>query len=166
MSEKLIEALPAVMEQKWNEWTSDTGCFPDDFTWKGGKGVLYFSAGNWVSRIQAALRARFHGGTKAVNDILAERERQTGKLGWTPEHDDDHVKGELAAAAACYAVGAMLRVPMPAANIGPWSRSRKMLWPWAESDWRPSSARRNLVKAGALILAEIERLDRKEGCEA
>ncbi|MNY70647.1 hypothetical protein D3C86_2088230 [compost metagenome] len=34
-------------------------------------------------------------------------------------------------------------------------------WPWSEDWWKPSpEPRRNLVKAGALILADIERLDR------
>jgi hypothetical protein len=33
-------------------------------------------------------------------------------------------------------------------------------WPWAPELWKPANARRDLVKAGALILAEIERLDR------
>lgn len=33
-------------------------------------------------------------------------------------------------------------------------------WPWHRVWWKPSTRRRNLVKAGALILAEIERLDR------
>ena len=36
------------------------------------------------------------------------------------------------------------------------------LWPWLSSWWKPSTNRRDLVKAGALILAEIERLDRAE----
>ncbi len=34
------------------------------------------------------------------------------------------------------------------------------MWPWAEEWWKPINPRRNLVKAAALILAEIERLDR------
>lgn len=36
------------------------------------------------------------------------------------------------------------------------------VWPWDESWWKPTNRRRDLVKAGALILAEIERLDRAE----
>lgn len=34
------------------------------------------------------------------------------------------------------------------------------VWPWDESWWKPTTPRRDLVKAAALILAEIERLDR------
>ena len=39
------------------------------------------------------------------------------------------------------------------------------LWPWAAEWWKPKDCRRNLVRAGALILAEIERLDRKNGLQ-
>lgn len=86
----------------------------------------------------------------AERDVLAERYRQIAAEGWTPEHDDEHDDGSLAAAAACYALGDQAG-ELPAG----WPQS------WDESWWRPSAdARRNLVKAGALILAEIERLDR------
>lgn len=35
-------------------------------------------------------------------------------------------------------------------------------WPWSRAWWKPASRRRCLIKAGALILAEIERIDRAE----
>lgn len=92
--------------------------------------------------------------TNAVVSVLAERERQQAEEGWTPEHDDEHCNGELAMAAVCYIneTGTVNR------NGGkPWG------WPWDASWWKPNARRRNLVKAGALILAEIERLDRSEG---
>ena len=85
----------------------------------------------------------------ATRDVLAERRRQIEVEGWTPEHDDEHSAGEMAAAAACYALNAAGCGCEVARN-----------WPWDGSWWKPSTARRDLVKAGALILAEIERLDR------
>lgn len=85
----------------------------------------------------------------AVRDIVAERERQKAVEGWTSEHDDEHNRGELAEAAACYAYGEIID-----------TQTGCHLWPWGDDDWRPSDRRRELVKAGALILAEIERLDR------
>ncbi len=90
----------------------------------------------------------------AVRDVLAERRRQIEVEGWTPEHDDQHANGEMAGAAACYAVS----------DITHWARHHviKTLWPWAPECWKPSDHRRNLVKAGALILSEIERLDRAQ----
>lgn len=90
----------------------------------------------------------------AILDVMGERQRQQSVEGWTPEHDDEHCSGELAMAAVCYIndTGAVNR------NGGkPWG------WPWDASWWKPDTRRRNLVKAGALILAEIERIDRAAG---
>lgn len=89
---------------------------------------------------------------QALLDVLAERRRQIEAEGWTPEHDDKHAEG-LACAAACYAVGdRRLMIAGDMADIE--------VWPWDESWWKPTNRRRDLVKAAALILAEIERLDR------
>lgn len=91
--------------------------------------------------------------TTAAADVLAERCRQVAAEGWTPEHDDEHATGEMSRAAACYA------------QYGDWAAYRNTApndWPWHESWWKPSDSRRNLVKAAALILAEIERIDRIE----
>lgn len=90
----------------------------------------------------------------AILDVVAERQRQQSVEGWMPEHDDEHCNGELAMAAVCYIneTGTVNR------NGGkPWG------WPWDASWWKPNARRRNLVKAGALILAEIERIDRAAG---
>jgi hypothetical protein len=85
----------------------------------------------------------------AARDVLAERKRQIEAECWTPQHDDEHGNGEMAKAAACYALGSQ-----------GWPQRGVNFWPWDASWWKPASNRRNLVKAGALILAEIERLDR------
>lgn len=97
--------------------------------------------------------------------IAQERARQVSEEGWTPEHDDRHVGGELAGAAVCYAVQHL--------RIGNDFLRRKVetlageLWPWATSYWKPSKDPiRNLVKAGALIAAEIDRLQRAEAKES
>ncbi|WNO25064.1 hypothetical protein OKBPHCKP_00035 [Pseudomonas phage LPPA33] len=83
-------------------------------------------------------------------DVQAERRRQIIAEGWTPEHDDKHNGGELADAAACYALWA------GGINPGNW----REFWPWPPEWLKHSEPRRMLVKAGALILAEIQRLDR------
>ncbi|EPK3136953.1 MULTISPECIES: hypothetical protein [Enterobacter cloacae complex] len=85
----------------------------------------------------------------ALLDVIAERQRQRSVEGWTSEHDDAYQNSELADAAACYAIHAH--------NQG---FSTPAHWPWAPEWWKQSGARRDLVKAGALILAEIERIDR------
>lgn len=85
----------------------------------------------------------------ALLDVISERQRQRAVEGWTSEHDDAYQNSELADAAACYAINAH--------NQG---FSTPAHWPWAPDWWKQSGPRRDLVKAGALILAEIERLDR------
>lgn len=89
--------------------------------------------------------------TDAARDVLAERRRQMEQEGWTPAHDDEHGDGSMADAAGCYAAFAYS-----------WSGLGRppSLWPWAPVWWKPGNPRCNLVKAGALILAEIERVDR------
>ncbi|MER0859588.1 hypothetical protein AAA500_10210 [Pseudomonas aeruginosa] len=95
-------------------------------------------------------------------DVQAERRRQVEAEGWTPEHDDGHSHGQMARAAACYALAGS-----SAPNDGTAALLVSLAWPWDQQWWKPTSARRDLIKAGALILAEIERLDRaapgKEG---
>ncbi len=93
---------------------------------------------------------------KAWRDVMAERRRQTEVEGWTQDHDDAHDEGELARAAAAYARHAGSDEDSRQVNSG---YAPEDLWPWT-GFWKPSSRRRDLVKAGALILAEIERLDR------
>lgn len=91
--------------------------------------------------------------TEAARDVLAERQRQISAEGWTPDHDDEHGGGQLADAAACYALSAS---GMP---FELW----QAFWPWDGAWLKAGEGRRSLVKAGALILAEIERLDRLNG---
>lgn len=76
--------------------------------------------------------------------IADERQRQVEAEGRTPEHDDEH-EGELSDAAACYALGKRLPV-----------------WPWSTDWWKPTpdDRVRELTKAGALIPAEIDRINR------
>ncbi|HIE0007691.1 TPA: hypothetical protein ACXI5O_003741 [Pseudomonas aeruginosa] len=88
-------------------------------------------------------------------DVQAERRRQVEAEGWTPEHDDEHSHGQMARAAACYALAGS-----SAPSDGTAALLVSLAWPWDEQWWKPSTARRDLVKACALALAEIERLDR------
>lgn len=90
-----------------------------------------------------ALPVAVEGVSAAATDVLAERQRQVLEKGWSLDVDDGRVGGELERAAACYAVGD------PSVN-------------WWPRGWifRREAPRAGLVKAGALILAAIERLDR------
>lgn len=100
------------------------------------------------------------GLSQAAHDVLAERRRQIEAEGWTPEHDDEHGLGELARAAACYALHAASQASEHPGISLSLESSALGVWPWDQSWHKPGDQRRNLVKAGALILAELERLDR------
>jgi hypothetical protein len=94
----------------------------------------------------------------AIADIAAERARQKAVEGWTPEHDDEHDAGVLAAAASAYAVNA-------ADQLHPYSQGdggnkQPIMWPFDAEWWKPKNPRRDLVRAAALIVAEIDRIDR------
>ena len=93
----------------------------------------------------------------AIDDVIAERKRQIETEGWSQNHDDEHTMGELALAASCYAAHAGGRRDFV-------RRPHAMLprgWPhWAPEWWKPKTPRRDLIRAAALIVAEIERLDR------
>lgn len=101
--------------------------------------------------------------SQASLDVIAERRRQVEVEGWESEHDDQHNGAELALAAGAYCQSAAkptiyARKPGAAFSI-------PMCWPtwWDKAWWKPTNPRADLVKAGALIIAEIERIDREEG---
>jgi len=98
-----------------------------------------------------------------LDAIAAERLRQVEQEGWTPEHDDSHAGGDLAKAAAAYAMSASSDANHAAAQRLAENKLAPTMWPWCSSWWKPASRRRDLIKAGALIVAELERLDRMEG---
>lgn len=100
--------------------------------------------------------------------IVAERKRQITAEGWTAAHDDEHTDGDMRIVAQAYywhatgssalgwqycpiirdskRVEAQMRIPCP--------------WPWAPKWWKPKTPERDLERAGALCIAEIERLER------
>lgn len=98
----------------------------------------------------AASAIKRRRGVAAIEDVIAERERQVAIEGWAPAHDDTYRAGELPAAAVCYALHGAPQQGCP------------QQWPFAAEWWKPGEPRRNLVKAAALLIAEIERLDRAE----
>lgn len=107
------------------------------------------------------------GALGGIAAIAAERQRHAipgamrGKP-YTPQHDDEHTDGELALAGAAYAV------PQTTTKF---ENLRAAVWP---VNWTgiPSAAenlderKRELEKAGALIAAEWDRLDRIERQQA
>ncbi|WP_287029988.1 hypothetical protein [Pseudomonas sp. UBA6310] len=96
--------------------------------------------------------------TDAARDVLAERQRQIAFELWTPEHDDEHVCDEIAAFASFYAMPPAAR-EWDATSTGYGLTLGQAIVP---AGWQTKTGdrRRELVISGALILAEIERLDR------
>lgn len=112
---------------------------------------------DWNANLAPALHSPPDTGLReaAVTDVLAERERQKSEERFDAPHDDRHTHGELAYAAACYALAGT------GLALKEWLRTIIFrLWPWDQERWKHTDKRRSLVKSGALILAEIERLDR------
>ncbi|WP_275183563.1 hypothetical protein [Citrobacter freundii] len=91
--------------------------------------------------------------SSAITDIIVERLRQQSDEGWTPKNDDMYKLGTLSTAAACYATRAF--------STSAYKATIPQAWPWSPHWWKPTNPRRDLVKAGALIAAEIERIDRQ-----
>lgn len=105
--------------------------------------------------------------TAGIEAIVQERERQFTTEDYDEEHDDQYINSELAVAASCYALNDRDEDPHP-------------FWPWDSDSWKPGldadawaevrengnlveyveGRQRELAKAGALIAAEIDRLQR------
>ncbi len=90
-----------------------------------------------------------------VELIAIERKRHVEVEGYSADHDSIHRSGELARAAACYATPPMWRWRAGVGGEAP------INWP-SSWTWKPGPRVRELVKAGALIAAEIDRLQKWE----
>ena len=88
--------------------------------------------------------------SRAVEDIIADRQR-LDEIGMPPR-GRRYRPSDMPKAAAAYALCGVQRY----ANDG-WP---ELFWPWPKTRFRPGAPRDNLVRAAALIIAEIERLDR------
>jgi hypothetical protein len=108
-------------------------------------------------------------GMTGLELIALERERQEAEEGWLPEDDDKLFRQELACAGACYAMpvftsSTKFRLPENWPRDWEWKPSYDYLrWgPECEATAEQRRGRiRDLVKGGALIAAEIDRLQRK-----
>ncbi len=93
-----------------------------------------------------------------VELITQERWRQQNKEGWTSEHDKQHTRGGLVMAAICYAAHYYSDLESYRAY---WVNFANQNWPWEKKFWKPAQVGdmriRDLIKAGALIAAEIDR---------
>ena len=85
-----------------------------------------------------------------IMEIARERDRQIKVEGYSAARDDEYRNHQLPAAAASFIA---------------YARGLQMLatstWPWPAKTWKPKAERDSLVKAAALLIAEIERRDRE-----
>jgi hypothetical protein len=89
--------------------------------------------------------------SKAIGDVVAERMRQVTEEHWSAEHDNLYPAGEMVLAGVAYALYETMH-----------RATAHDVWPWDKSWWKPKKdARRNLIRAAALIIAEIDRIDRE-----
>lgn len=97
-----------------------------------------------------------------VERIAAERKRQIEEEGWTATHDTRQAGGEMAAAAAIYALQAVDYL-----DEAELVELTGEIWPWEAKWWKPGDRSlsehvdRSLEKAGALIAAELDRRQRR-----
>ncbi len=98
-----------------------------------------------------------------INLISRERDRQILNEGWTSEHDAQYTREELLDAAKCYILASeACRYSIDNATYDGGYRKGEDVpkdWPWDGKWWKPTDDPiRNLEKAGALIAAEIDRI--------
>lgn len=137
-----MEAAEEFVSKKGDQYRVyvDSGC--RNHEWQALRAFLLE-----IAKAPAAAPTAGDAQTAPARDVLAERQRQIIGEGFITARDDGYTNLELADAAAQYALQAG---SWPSLNV----------WPWNPDTFKEGIPREMLVKAGALILAEIERLDR------
>lgn len=112
-----------------------------------------------------------HGALAGIMAIAGARLHQVQNKGFNPRMDDGYSRGELVRAAFCYLcleVGdgdnKMVANPDQLSELSG-ADGEDAPWPWAPEWFKPKTPVENLERAGALIAAEIDRLQRA-GAEA
>lgn len=93
-------------------------------------------------------------GGDGAGEIALERARQVNQEGWTREFDDQHTGGQLLAAAAYYCLFVDV---FAAGRCFPYGWDKR----FKKRQGFPVPTDRDLVKAGALIAAELDRRARE-----
>jgi hypothetical protein len=92
--------------------------------------------------------------TRAVRDVVRERFRQITELGYSYEHDDRHnTHRELVMAAIYYAADEPIRKLLDSHGF--------QLSDLHRVAFDLQDERTNVIRAAALLIAEVERLDRQ-----
>jgi hypothetical protein len=97
----------------------------------------------------------------ALADVLGERIDQIFRHGYSAEHDRAHPPTDLPLAALTYLEDALTKLHGGKGYAAPIlgdAPEAPAPWPWRDL-FRPADARTNMVKACALLLGAIDRLD-------
>lgn len=86
-----------------------------------------------------------------ADEITKERKRQIEAEGYDSGHNAEHEADEFTNAAVSYLLCSM-----------GFTEEGIHYWPWSHENWKPKDKMRNLVRAGALIAAAIDRLKAEE----
>ena len=92
--------------------------------------------------------------SRGMQDVLNERGKHASH-GFDDKHDDQHKRGEIAYAAIAYASEAVAKQDGMAKWVAAFNRA---IEPWPIAYAR--TPRTNLVYAAAMLIAEIDRMDR------
>lgn len=108
--------------------------------------------------------------SQGMFDVVSERISQEVENHYSEESDDHQNQLQLLIAAVSYCLyppdndlerNAMTTFFYPATeSTGDIKRVSEQLWPWDSNTFKPRDRRNNLVRAAALIMAEIDRMDR------
>ena len=114
-----------------------------------------------VRRLSSTGPTAFRPINKAEVDVLVERSKQRLKHG--DVRDDGYTDAELVSAANAHVRYVLLLAPAggrPHKSFGEALEAGLNAWPFARESFNPGDLRTALVRAAALIIAEIDRLDR------
>jgi len=92
---------------------------------------------------------------KSIDLILAERVRQSMVEDYTIIHDDEHTEGQLALLAAAYVLSS--REDLLGPSMSTTRKSLRLILMSYRWSFKPKDPIRDLIRAGALILAELDR---------
>jgi hypothetical protein len=131
--------------------------------------VWYLLHNSWNDASDWATAELAQPGSQAMVDVMAERRRQVDEEGFTAERDDAlYKKGELAAASICYMLPAVTALGLLGSGYNHDDLGQLVVdskpgakWPWSKSWWKPKTIRTAMVKAAALLIAQIEQYDRR-----
>lgn len=117
-----------------------------------------------INNVLRHIDEHFSPDISGIELMRDERRRQVQDEDFKADHDDAHTQGELGFAAGCYAFQSAL--PADVRNRAERAKQVPGYWPWDPREWKSApgvdaKARiLDLVKAGALIASEIDRLQR------